>query len=501
MPLGSAAISPVTDVLHGVKVVDPYRWLEERNSPETTAWIQEQRSRHGAYFAQIAEFDVLRDRVMNHLNREVIDQPIRLDSRLFYRRRKADQEQGSICIREKDEERVLFDPSSLGIFSSVAILDISDDGGLLAIELKRDGSERKEVLLISVDTGMVLEDRLPIGYGRGFVFASDSNGFYYCHETSNDTTDHSVYRHRFGRTNDKDEVVYRVPRTTGSALFVIGDLHRIGAVHIRESDGTPRIDLSLCSMCNGPTAWRSVFTNKSGLYVPILWNGRTFVLTEEGAPNRRLIELAEGGDVVREVIPESSTLLQQLVLIGNRVYVQYLIDRKPITSAFSLDGEHPEVVPLAAEGTLTLLSNLNPRSASLFVVHESFTERPRIWEYTPADGVTSPFESTCNQEAATEVQVDEVLYPSSDGVEVPMLIVRRKGSDASQSAPLLLTGYGGFGVSMTPRFSVLVTGTRLLEVMVGVNVLTPVAELSERSVRCSSDSRLSATPRRRTFLE
>ena len=457
MPLASATISPVTDVLHGVTLVDPYRWLEDRNSPETTAWIREQRSRHDAYFAQIAELDVLRDRVMSHLNREVIDQPTRLDSRLFYRRHKVDQEQGLICIREKDVERVLFDPSSLGIFASVAIQGISDDGGLLAIELKRDGSERKEVLLLSADTGAVLEDRLPIGYGRGFVFAQGSSGFYYCRETSNDSTDHTIYRHGFGRTDDKDEVVYRVPRTAGSALYVIGDGHRIGAVHVREADGGQRINFSLCALCDGVVVWKPVFTNKSGPHVPMLWNGRTFVLTEERAPNRRLIELAEDGDVVREVIPESSTLLQQLVLFGDRVYVEYLIDRKPMISAWSLDGEHLEDVPFATEGTLTMLDNLNPRSASLFVVHESFTEPPRIWEYTPADGVMSPFDSTCSREAATDVRVDEVVYPSSDGAEVPMSIVRRKGSDASQSAPLLLTGYGGFGVSMTPRFSVLVT--------------------------------------------
>jgi prolyl oligopeptidase len=457
MPLASTSISPVTDALHGVTVVDPYRWLEERNSSETTAWIGEQRSRHSAYFAQFGELDVLRDRVMSHLNREVIDQPTRLDSRLCFRRRKVDQEQGSICIRENNEERVLFDPFSMGIFASVAIQGISDDGGLLEIELKRDGSERKEVLLISGDTGAVLEDRLPSAYGRGFVFAQDSSDLYYCHEISKDPTDHLIHCHRFGRSNDKDEVVYRVPRTTGSALFVIGDGNRIGAVHIRESDGTPKADLSLCSMYDGPTAWKSVFTNRSGLYEPMLWNEKTFVLTEERAPNRHLIERAEDGDVVREVVPESSMLLQQLVLVGDRVYVQYLIDRKPMISAWSLDGEHLEDVPLAAEGTLTLLSDLNPRSGSLFLVHESFTEPPRIGEYTPADGVTNPFDSGCNREATTDIRVDEVVYPSSDGVEVPMSIVRKQGSDASQSAPLLLTGYGGFGVSMTPRFSVLVT--------------------------------------------
>jgi prolyl oligopeptidase len=252
MPLAPITACPVTDLLHGVQVVDRYRWLEERNCIETAQWIREQNLRHDAYFAQIEGLDLLRDRVRGYLNREIIDQPARLGSRIFYRRRKPDQEQGTICIREGAEERTLFDPSCLGIYASAAIQTVSDDGKLLAIALKRDGSERKEVFILSVDTGDVFEDRLPLGYGRGFAFAPDSRGFYYCHEIANSTADHTIRRHYLGSQSDRDEVVFRAPRTAESALFVIGEGSRIGAVHLREHDGMQWTDFFLCSLVDGP---------------------------------------------------------------------------------------------------------------------------------------------------------------------------------------------------------------------------------------------------------
>ena len=244
---------------------------------------------------------------------------------------------------------------------------------------------------MSVETGLVLDDRLPIGYGRGFAFASDSAGFYYSHEIADQSADHTIHFHGFGDLGGMDEVVYRAPRSSGSALFVIGDGHRIGAVHIRECCGAPQIDLSVCSLCDPTPTWKEVFANKSGLYIPMLWRGRTFILTEEDTPNRSLIEIAENGELIRKVVPENDLLLRQLVLVRDRVYVEYLAGRKSMITAWSLDGEHLEDIPFASGGSVTVLSNFKPDCNSLFAVYESFVEPPRIWEYTPTDGVTNPF--------------------------------------------------------------------------------------------------------------
>jgi prolyl oligopeptidase len=457
MPLAPITIRPVTEILHGVQVSDRFRWLEDRNRLETIQWIREQKLLYNAYFAHSQELGLLRNRVRGYLNREVIDQPARLGSMLFYRRRRADQEQGAICIREGTRERTLFDPSCMGTYASATIQAISDDGRLLAIALKRDGSGRTEALVLSAETGAILEDSLPLGYIRGFAFAPASTGFYYCHETPNDDSDHTIRRHWLGRPGGRDETVFRVSRTAGSALFVIGEGRRIGAVHLREHDGLQWIDFSLCSSIEDPSAWITVFRNKSAPHAPLLWNGRTFLLTDEGAPNRRLIEVAENGDVLREVIPECGLLLQQLVLAGDRVYAGYLIDRRPAISAWSLDGEHLEDVPFPSDGSITLLDNFNSHCASLFAVHESFSQPPQILEYTPATGVTKPFCAECRAGSAPDLRVEEVVYRSHGGVEVPMSIVRNRNAVERRPAPLVLTGYGGFGVAMTPRFSVLVT--------------------------------------------
>lgn len=237
MPLEAASVPPFTYSLHGVQVADPFQWLEDRNSVQTESWIQAQRRRCEQYFAETPGLRFLRTRVKTYLDRESFDQPARVGSRLFYRRRRVNQEQGAICVREADTERVLFDPSRHGPFCSVAIQAISNDGCLLAIAMRRDGSDRTELLTISVDTATVQQESIPLGYGRGFAFANDGTGLFYCRETPHDASAHTIYFHPFDGRISEDRPVLQLSGTAEDALFLIGDAQRIGAIKLRQSGG------------------------------------------------------------------------------------------------------------------------------------------------------------------------------------------------------------------------------------------------------------------------
>src|SRR5580698_1669316 len=131
--------TPIEEVLHGVAVEDPYRWLENRSLQETDAWIRRQQQQCSSYFDASPEMQVLERLVQQYLDVEVVDQPVRIADRYFYRKRERKQEQGSIVVRaaETNIERLLIDPSSDGPFTSVAIYCISPEGNYLAYELKR----------------------------------------------------------------------------------------------------------------------------------------------------------------------------------------------------------------------------------------------------------------------------------------------------------------------------------------------------------------------------
>ena len=160
MQLTAFSPEPVTEILHGVPIVDLFRWLEDRSSDRTTSWIAEQQLFHDAYFAGIAPLDAIRSRVSAYLDVEKIDQPVRLDNHFFYRRRRKHQEQPCICVRDRatDEERILVDPSIQGPFASVAVHRVSEDGSLLAYELRHGGSDSNEIHIIDAENGRVLPD-------------------------------------------------------------------------------------------------------------------------------------------------------------------------------------------------------------------------------------------------------------------------------------------------------------------------------------------------------
>jgi prolyl oligopeptidase len=170
MSVTGSTFAPVEEMIHGVLVRDPYRWLEDRGLTETEEWIQGQRRRCDAYFAECKDLPAIRKRVRGYLDVDVVDQPARVGRRYFYRRCERGQEQASIFVRDAftGQERLLVDPSSLGPFASAGIHRISKDGSLLAYEHKQGGGDRKAIHILDVERGRVLPDLIETGYARGF---------------------------------------------------------------------------------------------------------------------------------------------------------------------------------------------------------------------------------------------------------------------------------------------------------------------------------------------
>jgi prolyl oligopeptidase len=456
MQLSALSPEPVIEILHGVPVVDPFRWLEDRSSDRTTLWIAEQQLFHEAYFAGIAPLDAIRSRVSAYLDVEKIDQPVRLQNHFFYRRRGKHQEQPCICVRDRatEEERILVDPSAQGPFASVAIHRVSKDGSLLAYELRHGGSDSNEIHIVDVENGRVLPDYLPVGYARGFVLSSDRSGFYYSHDQVSLTDEHTIRFHQFGATAS-DPILFRAPRTPRSRLLLSAGSACLGATYLREDGADLRIGFHIARH-DLHRQWEPVFTNRLAPYWPILHQGRIFVWTEDRAPNGKLIEVASNGTTLRVVIPESEAPIRQIARAGDRFYVLNLVNRQWNIRSRTLEGVPAGTIPLPAHGTVQLLPGLSDQSQSLFYSYESFTDPLRLCEYRPEGGVTVPTTESLPSIGLEHVHVHEVCFHSKDGTRIPISLVMRNGLALSTPQPAILTGYGGFGAAMTPQFSVLV---------------------------------------------
>jgi prolyl oligopeptidase len=460
MLLSPHALEPVTEVLHGVTVVDPFRWLEDRDRLETTIWIAEQQRRHDDYFSQLGGMNGVRARVEELLDVETVEQPEKLGDRVFYRRRCKGQEQACICIRTADgEARVLVDPAEQGVYVAVLIHQISDDGRFLAYSLKRGGERTEELHFVDLDRNRILDDFLPTGIGRGIAFASDKQGVYYCHELPEAVLDqkpHEVRYHRFGDLIDQDSLLISVPRTKSSRMILTSDSVNLGVLFAHDRGTEAKVDLYLASRTED-RQWRPVLLDKTLPYSPFLHNGRIYAISFRQEPNGKIVELQEDGSEGETIVPAFNARINNLRLAEDRLYVSYKIVLALVIHCWTFDGEFLGALPQQPEGSFALLPSSSGHSSTLFFSHESFSQPPSILSYDQPSSSYIQLALSASTPYGDRQRVERISYPSKDGTPIPMWLVSLETTDRRGPRPTILTGYGAAGVSMTPRFSVLVT--------------------------------------------
>lgn len=455
--MNASPYCPVAEMLHGIRVYDPYRWLEDRALPETNQWILEQRKRLDAYYSACDLLDTVRNRVEKSLNVEVVDQPARVGGRHFYRRRKKDQEQACIYMRESGDrtERLLVDPSAEGPFTWVGIHRISEDASLLAFEVKRGGGDTKEIRVVHTPSGRILPDRIGRGYGRGFAFSPGNDGFYYCQESSAHTIEPCIRFHSLWQPSES-RLVFTRAGASGFRLALISDAVHLGAIWIHGDSTSPVCDLYIASF-GQDRDWQTVFTNRKLPYTPFLALGRIFVLSHDGAPNGQLIEVDLEGQEIRTVIPAGEMPPRQIVTAGGRFFANYLRSGRPSIRSWPLEGGEALDIDLPSDGSIQLLAQFGPTSDSFFYTYESFAQPPILFEYSAQTATSLVLEGCRSSGKPEECEVVTSSYPAPDGAKIPITLVARTGASRFRPGPVIMTSYGGFGVPMTPQFSVLAT--------------------------------------------
>jgi len=457
MPLNASMFQVVEEVLHGVRVTDQYRWLEDRNVQETQQWIEEQHRRCEAYFSACGLQDIMRDRVEALLDIEVVDQPARVGGHCFYRRRERGQEQARIYVRDGaiGRERLLVDPSGEGPFSSVGIHRISDNASLLAFEVKRDGGDAAEIRIVDVGNGRILPDVIENGYGRGFVFDLDKGGVYYCQESSTGVDDHLIRFHPFMQAS-RGRTVFSRRRAPGSRLALIADSVHLGAIWIHSRDTEAVCDFFIAPRIRDSN-WQPVFVNKKLPCQPILHMGRIFALTFDTEINGKVIELTTHGYEVRTIVTPSEAPICQIGLARDRFFSGCLKNGSTSIHSWTSDGRDAGEIATPAGGTVAILPRLGPPGESLFYTYETFLQPPSIYEYGAWKGGSSLFHQRKPSLDSGCCEVVSHTIAARDEAKLPMTLVVPTQAQYRRPLPLIMTSYGGFGVALTPRYSALVT--------------------------------------------
>jgi prolyl oligopeptidase len=456
MSLIPGSLESIDEVIHGVAVRDPYRWLEERSSAATKQWIRDQQLRCDAYFSACDRLEALRLRVRSHLDVPVVDQPVRVGGRYFFRRRNRGQEQASLYMKEKATgmERLLVDPSNQGHFTSVAVHYAANDGALLAYSIRRGGEDAKTIWICAIKSGLRLADCIPRGYARGFTFSTENDGFYYSHDLPPLSADFSIRFHSLSDSS-KDRIVFTRPRVAGGRLILIADSVHLGALWLYESGFQTVSDFYLARR-DGDRVWHTVFSNRKPTLRPLLVSGRIFLFVGDRTMNGELIEVTREGKSIRTVIPEDGVHPRQIASAGGRFFAETVKNGRPSIRSWTLEGRDGGEIDLPFEGTIQLLPSFSVEPDSLFFSHESFVEPAWIYEYSIVERRSILFGKAGSQPSYRTFETREFWFPGRDRTASPITLVGQAEGALDRPRPVIMTGYGGFGVVSRPQFSLLV---------------------------------------------
>ena len=457
-PPPETEVREVVETLHGVEIVDPYRWLEDQESPETRAWIDAQNAHTDAVLGALPGRGRLRTLAASVLEREEIGPPVERGGRYFHARRRADQELAVLYVRDgvDGNDRALIDPHPLSPdhTTSVELRDVSDDGTRVAYAVRAGGVDEVSIRVRDVDTGEDLPDVLPPArYGQVTLIA-DGSGLYY--ERYGDVTPR-VMRHAFGEPVADDMQLFgdgyerhRIPVT------VVSDDGRWMAVHVVEGSSGPT-EIHVKDLARDTPFVTAVADGVSESWAGFAGDALVIV-TNLDAPNKRVV-LADPADPSasrwREIVPErGDRVVQGAWGIGGRIAVSYLQDVQPRVAIHDLDGTHVRDVAFDAVGSVGGGSG-RWTSDEAFFTFQTFHVPSTIWRYDLATGERRVWAAAEAPVEPSAYEVTQRWFASKDGARIPMFVVHAPDVALDGRNPTLLTGYGGFNNAMTPAFSAL----------------------------------------------
>lgn len=455
-------IEAVNEILHGVSVADPYRWLEDQHSVQTRAWLKAQTKYARAYLDAIPGRERIQERIRELLDVETYDSIQKVGQRYFFRKRLPGEEQHCIFIREgpDGEDCLLIDPVARGTGKHTAVkpLRVSPDGRLLLYEVKEGGERTGTFELLDVQSRKTLPDVLPRGYLRGLAFAPDSRSFYYVHETiTKKRQKQAVYHHVLGARFDDDKQIFFAGGSDKLRLSIVPGKERLGFLLYRFLD-KPYTDFYLWHL-GSQTAPTPVIQSAEYHFGPFLMkDGRILAITDRDAPNSRIVRLLLRDDLEPEfvdVVPATDVPIQNLVVTESRLFVSYNREIQTQIKVFDHFGKPLGELPIDNSDTLRLVGGALDED-ELFFERESFTQPTQIFRYSARTGEAKLWAERKIPFTSQAFSHTQVWFTAKDSIRIPMFLVGHRDVLRSGRHPAIMTSYGGFGVPMTPQFSVFV---------------------------------------------
>ena len=503
-----------SDTYHGTTVADPYRWLEDTNSPETKAWVEAQNRLSESYLAAIPQRAAIKTRLTQLWNYARTSAPFKEGDRYFYFQNTGLQNQNILYVQDRRTAapRVLLDPNVLSSDGTIALSNVSasDDGRYLAYSLSTSGSDWQEIRVRDVTTGRDLPDVVKWVKFSGLAWTHDNRGFFYSrydepttgNALTNANKNHKLYYHRVGQPQSRDELIFDRPDQPEWLLYgVVSDDGQYLAIHISPSSsgknrlyfvdlvnpGKPKITNPVVRLLDKLDAEYDFIGSRGTVF---------YIKTNLNAPKGRIVAInIENPRPERwtTIISESKDALVSATLAGEDIVGNYLEDARSSIRFFSparnnnrREERRPEptrpgniyddtstapIIPrdrgqqfgggFRLRGELSLpgigtVGQINGKQGDdeMFYTFTSYLYPTTAFRFDLDTRRNEVFRAPTVAFDATPYETRQVFFTSKDGTRVPMFITAKRGVALDGNNPTLLYGYGGFNISETPSFSV-----------------------------------------------
>ncbi|WP_240155031.1 prolyl oligopeptidase family protein [Chitinophaga sp. Cy-1792] len=456
-----------TDDYHGNKISDPYRWLEDDNSPETKAWVHEQNAITQDYLSKIPFRKDVKKRLEELWNYPKTSAPSKKGGFYYFSKNDGLQNQ-AVVMRSASPDgpaEVFLDPNKLSADGTTALgtMQFSKDGKYAAYLISKAGSDWQEAYVMDVATKQVLSDKLEWVKFSGIAWRG--NGFYYSRYAKPDESSklsrknefQKVYYHIVGQPQEKDELIYEDKahplRNAGASLtederFLI----------LQTSEGT-----------SGGEVWVKDLKNPSQKDFSLLIPGfdyepnvidnmgdKILVSINRDAPNYKVVAIDPKHPEPanwKTIVAERPEALQGVGTAGGKLFLSYLKDASSYVYQCDYDGKNGHQVALPGIGTAGGF-NAEKQNKVFYYTYSSFVSPATIYKYDIATGKSTLFNKAEVKFNPDEYETKQVFFTSKDGTKVPVFLSGKKGMKLDGNNPVLLYGYGGFNIPITPAFSV-----------------------------------------------
>jgi prolyl oligopeptidase len=455
------------DSYHGVKVSDPYRWLEDDRSEETARWVKAENEVTFSYLDKIPYRTQVMKRMEQLYNYPKYVRPFRRSSLYFFAKNDGLQNQNVFYVQKGLEgtPEPLLDPNKFSAdgTSRLHALTVSKDGQYCAYAVSTGGADWEEAYVMEVATRKTLGDNL-----KGLKFSTlawSGKGFFYSrfdspkaeHELSSKDEFQKIYYHRLGTAQSEDELIYE-DKTKPEQFYLVetteDERFATLAVGAKGSRGNALFFRDLTKPGKSFTAVVPEISDDSFQVVDNI--GEKFlVMTNRKAPNSRvtLYDTASKDAAWTDVIPEKLETLQEVATAGGKIFATYMKDVASRVTVYSLAGQMENEIALPGAGTTGGFGG-NHDDKITFFSFTSLTYPPTIFSYDIASRAAKVFRAPeISGYKTDDYETKEVFFASKDGTRVPMFLVYRRGLKLDGNNPVLVSGYGGFNIVESPEFS------------------------------------------------